>query len=92
MKRSSKVFLFVLVAEVIFLSGWGLKVGWDIRRMDEKVKSLQEEIQQIEAENKRLEDIRKKLDDDFFREKLAREKLGLARRNEVIYRIIPSQK
>jgi len=30
MKRSSKVFLFVLVAEAIFLSGWGLKVGWDI--------------------------------------------------------------
>ena len=89
MKRTNKIFLFLLIAEILFLFGFGLKVKWDIDRLDSKIIEEKDKIKQIETENERLREIEKNLDNPFFIEKLAREKLGLAKKGEVIYKIVP---
>lgn len=89
MKRTNKVFLFLLIAEILFLFGFGLKVKWDIDRLDSKIIEEKDKIKQIETENERLREIEKNPDNPFFIEKLAREKLGLAKKGEVIYKIVP---
>ena len=91
MKRSKKIFIFILLVEIGFLFGWYLKVEWDINKLNEQVKMMCDEVEQIEAENERLKEIEIKLSDPFFKEKLAREKLGLARKKEVVYQIIPGE-
>ena len=82
----------LLVIEIGFLFGWSLRTRWDIGKLDEEVGKIRDEIQQIETKNKTLADIEIKLNDLFFREKLARERLGLARTGEVLYHIIPREK
>jgi len=89
MKRTNKIFLFLLIAEILFLFGFGLKVKWDIDRLDSKIIEEKDKIKQIEIENERLREIEKNPDNPFFIEKLAREKLGLAKKGEVIYKIVP---
>ena len=89
MKRTNKIFLFLLIAEILFLFGFGLKVKWDIDRLDSKIIEEKDKIKQIETENERLREIEKNPDNPFFIEKLAREKLGLAKEGEVIYKIVP---
>jgi len=88
MKKSKKVFLFLIAVEIIALLILGIKVREDIGRIEAQVEKVREEIRQIEQENKRLKELEKKLSDPFFREKAAREKLGLARKGEVIYWIV----
>ena len=92
MKSSKKVFIVLLVIEIGFLFGWSLRIRWDIRKLDGEVGKIRDEIQQIETKNKTLADMEIKLNDLFFREKLARERLGLARTGEVLYHIIPREK
>lgn len=89
MKKGKKIFIFLIVVEIGFLSGWWLKAKWDISKMDRKVEKTREEIQKIEKENERLQNMKRKIDDPFFMEKLAREKLGLAKKGEVVYKIVP---
>ncbi len=92
MKGTKKIFIFLLVVAIGFLFSWYVKVKWDINKLNEQVKAAYDEIGQIEAENERLEEMEVKLSDPFFKEKLAREKLGLARKKEVVYQIIPEEK
>ena len=91
MKRSNKIFLFLLIAEVLFLFGLGLKVKKDIDKLDLQVAEENKKIQQLNMENKRLQEIKDNLNDPFFIEKLAREKLGLAKKGEVVYKIVPGE-
>lgn len=51
MKRTNKIFLFLLIAEILFLFGFGLKVKWDIDRLDSKIIEEKDKIKQIETEN-----------------------------------------
>lgn len=90
MKKGEKIFLFFLIAEIIFLFGWWWRIQQDIIKMDGEVEKARMEIQKIREENKNLKEMEKKIKDPFFVEKIAREKLGLARKNEIIYRIVPS--
>lgn len=93
MERGRKIFLFIVLIEIGFLFGWGLKVEQDINRVDEKLQRMRGEIRQIEEKNQNLQSIiDKKINDPFFREKLAREKLGLARKGEVVYKIVPRER
>ncbi|MBE0479309.1 septum formation initiator family protein [Candidatus Aerophobetes bacterium] len=90
MRRSNKVFIFLLIAGIFFLSGWWLKLRMDIADLDNRLEDVRVEIQHMEEENKQLQNImEEKINDPFFREKLAREKLGLAKKGETVYRIVP---
>jgi len=93
MKRNNKVFFLLLVAEIAFLFGWWLKIEHDIGKLDKKLQKAQDEIQQILEKNKKLQTIlEEKINDPFFIEKMAREKLGLAKKGEVVYKIVSKGK
>jgi len=50
----------------------------------------QQQLKQLKAENKELQEEKRLLEDDpVYLEKVAREKMGLVREGEVIYRITP---
>lgn len=67
-----------------------MKTKFDIVNLEKKLNQARAEIQRMEAENEELQDIiTEKINDPFFREKLARENFGLAKKGDVVYRIVP---
>lgn len=93
MKRSKIAFFLILVAELIFMTGWWMRAKKDIQVMDSQVKKVMDEIKDLEMKNSQLkETLEKKVNNPFYMEKLAREKLGLAKKGELIYRIFPQGK
>lgn len=49
-------------------------------------------IQQLRFDNARLKEQRSRLENDpIYLEKVAREKMGLIRENEMVYRIVPEE-
>lgn len=55
-------------------------------------KQLQKEIEVLEAEKKELEKEKENLNDPEYIEKVAREKYGMAKKNEKVYRVVPKEK
>jgi cell division protein FtsL len=55
-------------------------------------KRLEREIVALKEELKRLEEEIEKLKDPEYVEKIAREKYGMAKKNEKVYRVVPQQK
>ena len=95
MKKSNKanrLFLFFLVAGSLFLSIWGTRNYYSIHQAQKKLKKTEEQLTQMELENRELKDQIDNLANSFYLEKLAREKLGLAKKGEVIYKILPQEK
>ena len=88
MRKSKKAFLFLIIIEIVVLLILGIRAKEDIGRIEAQVEKVREEIRQIQEENKRLKELEKKLSYPFFREKAAREKLGLAKKGEIIYWIV----
>lgn len=61
-------------------------------RLSEEQRQLEDRVRVLLRENTDLKDRRRRLrTDDFFLEKVAREGLGLARENEIIYRFLPDR-
>ena len=76
-----------LVCAFIYLPGLSR-----LTELKERTKELDREIEEARASNRKLEEEKERLQNDpVYIEKVAREKLGLAREGEVIYRIIPSE-
>jgi len=89
-KKSIKRFLFLLLAVFVvysFLSG-----PYGFLRLVSLFKEKQEvklEIKELEAEIMDMEQRKEKLENDsFYLEKEAREKLGMARKDEKIYKFV----
>jgi cell division protein FtsB len=56
-------------------------------------RSLQTKIAELKAENKRLLEEKRRLETDIVCvEREAREKLGVVRKGEIIYRVVPEEK
>ncbi|NQS88217.1 septum formation initiator family protein [Patescibacteria group bacterium] len=87
-KKGWKLFLILLLLEIFFLGGWGIKISLDINQAQDKVRLVKEGIYKLQEENQRLKELKKNLADPFYIEKEAREKLGLAKRGEIVYKII----
>ena len=87
-KKGWKLFLILLLLEIFFLGGWGMKISLDINQAQDKVRLVKEDIYKLQEENQRLKELKKNLADPFYIEKEAREKLGLAKRGEIVYKII----
>lgn len=61
-------------------------------RLSEEQRQLEDRVRVLLRENTDLKERRHRLrTDDFFLEKVAREGLGLARENEIIYRFLPDR-
>ena len=72
---------------VIFIPGY-LK----IKAMDRQRKELERQIEEVKQANTRLEEEQEGLKTDpLYLEKVAREKLGLAREGEIVYKVLSPQ-
>jgi len=83
-KKSWKLFLILLFLEILFLSGWGIKARLDIKQAQDETRLIRDDIRKLQEENQKLNLIKKNLTDPFYIEKEAREKLGLARKGEIV--------
>lgn len=79
--------LGVILLGIIFIPGY-LK----IRRLSRKNQDLKSQIEEIKQANRKLkEDQQKLINDPLYLEKVAREKLGVVRKGEVVYKVLPPQ-
>ncbi len=90
--KTNRLFLFLLIAESLFLCIWGIKSYYSIHQTQRRLKNTEAKLTQTELENRELKDQIDNLANSFYLEKLAREKLGLAKKGEVIYKILPEKK
>ncbi len=90
--KANKLFFFLLIAGSLFLSIWGIKSYYSIHQARESLKNTEEKLTQTELENRELRDQIDNLENSLYLEKLAREKLGLAKKGEVVYKILPEDK
>jgi len=84
-----KLFLILVFIESSFLFFWGAKSYYQVRQAQNQVRKVEEELNQLRLENKTLMQQVENMKDPFYLEKMAREKLGLAKKGEIIYKILP---
>ena len=89
--KANRLFLFLLIAESLFLSIWGINSYYSIYQARKELKKTEEKLTQMELENRELKEQIDNLANSFYLEKLAREKLGLAKKGEVVYKILPEE-
>jgi len=76
-----------IVILVIFLPGYT-----KLQELKDKNSQLQARIEQIKLENARLEnEILRIQQDPLYREEIIRQKLGVVRKGEVVYKIEPEE-
>jgi cell division protein FtsB len=81
--------LAVLVVYVFVFSRHGYLRRRELARENQR---LQQELEDMRAENARLREELNRLDDPEAVEKLAREKLGLVKKGEKVYRFVEKDK
>ena len=88
MEKKKIIVLLLLALAVlgfIFIPGY-LK----IKKLAGQNRELERQIQKIEQANKGLKKEQEKLiNDPLYLEKVAREKLGVVRKGEVVYKVLP---
>lgn len=86
-KKMSFLLGIVLLLLVIFFPGFS-----KIQELRQENKELDEKIVNIEGENLSFEQEKTKLEtDSLYVEKVARQKMGIAKKDEIIYRILPEE-
>jgi len=84
-----KLFLILVIVESLFLLFWGIKSYYTINLSQKEIRKVEEKLDQLKLENQRLKEQINSLEDPFYLEKMAREKLGLAKKGEIVYKILP---
>lgn len=88
--RSTKEVLLRLPQLLYYYAAWLLYMGWQLKKSNDAYKVQEEELQtQIDAEKERSEEInklKKYVGTDEYIEEVAREKLGLVKENEILFR------
>ncbi len=87
--RARPLFFFSLIfALIVFLASWFKEEGIkSVVDHDRKLAAQKEDLKRIEAENEQLrQQIRSVREGNYLMEKYAREKLLMARKNEVVFR------
>lgn len=83
-----KLFGFLFLFIVIFLPGYS-----KFQELSQKNKLLEEKMDQMQISNERLkEEIKRLQEDPIYVEKIARDKLKITKKDEVIYKIIEKDK
>ena len=86
-KKVVKIAIAVIIIIAVFLPGFSRLQ--EVRSRNEK---LQKEIVRLREENIVLEEeIDRLVNDPVYLEAIAREKMGLAREGEIIYKIVPEE-
>ncbi|PIQ88644.1 MAG: hypothetical protein COV72_07255 [Candidatus Omnitrophica bacterium CG11_big_fil_rev_8_21_14_0_20_42_13] len=82
--------IIVFPAAAIFLLFIFFPAFSKIQEIKQETRELNERIENIKKENSLLEEEAKKLtSDDFYIEKVAREKMGITKKGETIYKVLP---
>jgi cell division protein DivIC len=78
-------FLGLALLSVIFIPGY-----LRIKNLNSQNRQLEQKIEEIRQANLRLEEEQQRLiNDPIYLEKVAREKLGVVRKGEVVYKVLP---
>lgn len=86
-KVTAFICLGLVILGIIFVPGY-LK----IRRLARRNRQLEAQIKEITQTNKMLEQQQQRLlNDPVYLEEVARKKLGVARKGEVIYKVVPQE-
>ena len=86
MKNAIWLFIISVVVLVVFLPSYSKMQDLRQTNLD-----YQAQIETLKIENDKLQEERKQLEEDpYYLEKVGREKMGLIREGEVIYKITPS--
>lgn len=86
-KKVIRLFGFLFVLILIFLPGYS-----KFQELYQKNKLLEEKIRQLEISNKKLTNELSRLKEDpVYVEKVAREKLKVTKKGEIIFKIAPEQ-
>ena len=90
MGKNKIIVLFILglvLLSAIFIPGYVR-----IKSLAGKNRDLERQIEEIKQANRELKEEQEKLKEDpLYLEKVAREKLGVVRKGEVVYKVLPPQ-
>jgi cell division protein FtsB len=82
-KKATWLFTIAFIVFIIFLPGYT-----KLQDLKQRNKELETKIAELQQENATLKEKRQLLEEDpFYLEKVAREKMGVTREGEVIYKI-----
>ena len=88
LKNAIWLFITATVVLLVFLPSFT-----KMQDIKQRNGEYQKEIQALKADNTKLTEERRLLEEDpVYLEKVAREKMGLARDGEVVYRLTPANK
>lgn len=92
-KRKKRwIFGFIVLILLLFFLSIGKRGFIQYIRIKIEQHRLKREITALEKEKERLEEEKEKLDDPEQIEKIAREKYGMAKKNEKVYHVVPEKK
>ena len=87
-KNALSLFIIVVIIALLFLPSYS-----KMQELKQKNQEFIQRIEQLEAKNKNLEIERQRfLNNPEYLEKFAREKMGLIRQGETVYKIVPAKK
>ncbi len=94
LKRRRKRWIFGFIALLVLLFFLSIGKRGFIQHIRIKIEQnrLKREIASLEKEKELLEEEKKKLDNPEHIEKIAREKYGMAKKNEKVYHVVPEKK
>jgi len=82
-KKATWLFTIAFIVLIIFLPGYS-----KLQDLRQKNRDLEKRIDELQLENLTLKEKQELLENDpYYLEKVAREKMGVAREGEIIYRI-----
>lgn len=92
-KRNKKIALPTIVVSLViaFLLIKGVMLQPEINQNKEKIDSLNGQITKQQQKLDELDELAEKVDTDEYIEKVAREKLGLVKENEIIFYDVASE-
>ena len=91
-RRRRWIFSFIVLLILLFFLSIGKRGFIQHIRIKSEQHRLKREIVSLEKEKERLEEEKKKLNDPEHIEKIAREKYGMAKKNEKVYHVVPEKK
>ena len=86
-KNALSLFIITVIIVVVFLPSYS-----KMQELKQKNQEFLQKIQYLEAKNKKLEEEGRFLKNNpEYLEKVAREKMGLIRQGETVYKIVPEE-
>ena len=84
-KKNSKIPLLVLFAFVAFFVIQGVMLQPDISNNKDKIDELNAQIEYEKQRAEEVDGLKENVDSDEYIEKIAREKLGMIRKDEIVF-------